>query len=318
MRDGKYLVGYGMATATYPVNRSAAHASAKLTADGRASVTSGCNDIGTGTYTFMTQVAADSLGLPVERIKFELGDTRMPEAPTAGGSQTAASVGSAVREAGTQLLDKLIAMTVADARSPLHGLAAVDVIAKNGHLVARQDAEKSETYEAVLGRNGQPSIEIIAESKPGDEKQHFTMQSFGAQFCEVRVDPDLGEVRVTRFLGVYGVGRVLNVKTATSQLKGGIVMGVGMALHEHTVFDENVGRAVNPNLAEYHVPVAADIPEIDVIFVKEEDTHVNPIGVKGVGELGITGTAAAVANAIYHATGKRVRDLPVTPDKLLV
>ena len=144
------------------------------------------------------------------------------------------------------------------------------------------------------------------------------MHSFGAQFCEVRVDPDLGEVRVKRFLGVFGAGRILNEKTAQSQLKGGIVMGVGMALQEHTVFDERNGRAVNPSLAEYHVPVNADIPDVEVILVHEEDTHINPIGVKGVGELGITGTAAAVANAVYHATGKRVRELPITPDKLLV
>ncbi len=317
MHDGKYLVGYGMATATYPVNRSPAHASAKLTLDGKALVTSGCLDIGTGTYTIMTQLAADSLGLPVDRVKFELGDTRLPEAPTSGGSQTAASVGSAVRAAGIQVINYLIDLAVADAQSPLHGLNAEDVVGQDGRLIAKDDATRAEAYEAVLSRSGQPAIELVAESKPGDEKQHFTMQSFGAQFCEVRVDPDLGEVRVTRFLGVYGVGRVLNEKTAQSQLKGGIVMGIGMALHEHTVFDENVGRAVNPNLAEYHVPVAADIPEIEVIFVPEEDTHINPIGAKGVGELGITGTAAAVANAIYHATGKRIRDLPISPDKLL-
>ena len=156
-------------------------------------------------------------------------------------------------------------------------------MAKDGRLSAKDDAAKSESYEALLGRSGQPALELVAESKPGQEKEHFAMHSFGAQFCEVRVDPDLGEVRVTRFLGVFGAGRILNEKTAQSQLKGGIVMGVGMALHEYTVFDENVGRAVNPNLAEYHVPVNADIPDIEVIFVEEEDAHINPIGAKGWG-----------------------------------
>ena len=318
MRDGKLLVGYGMATATYPVNRAPAHVYVRLTPDGKALVTSGCLDIGTGTYTIMTQLAADALGLPLDRVKFELGDTRMPEAPVSGGSQTAASVGSAVREAGTQILDKLIGLAVADAASPLHGLDPSDVLARDGYLAAKADPAKSETYAAVLERSGQPSLELVAESKPGDEKEKFAMHSFGAQFCEVKVDPELGEARVTRFLGVFGAGRILNEKTAQSQLKGGIVMGVGMALHEQTVFDEKVGRAVNPNLAEYHVPVNADIPDIEVIFVNEEDTHINPIGAKGVGELGITGTAAAVANAIYHATGRRIRHLPITPDKLLI
>ncbi|MBW4474904.1 MAG: xanthine dehydrogenase family protein molybdopterin-binding subunit [Stenomitos rutilans HA7619-LM2] len=316
MRDGDTLIGWGMATATYPTNRSPASAIAQIKADGTAIVRSGSQDIGTGTYTVMTQIAADALGMPAEKIQFELGDTNLPETPVSGGSQTAASVGSAVQLAGVAARNKLLQLALADQASPLYGAAAEDVIAQNGSFLLKNKAA-TETYGAILSRHGLKTIEARADAKPGEEKEKYSMHSFGAQFAEVRVNLNSGEVRVSRWVGAFGVGRLLNAKTANSQLIGGIVYGIGMALMEHTVMDPNRGRVVNADLAEYHVPVNADVPNIDVIFVDEHDPHVNQIGVKGIGEIGITGTAAAIANAVYHATGQRVRDLPITLDKLL-
>ena len=317
MRDGNTLIGWGMATATYPTNRSPASAIAQIMADGSAVVRSGSQDIGTGTYTVMMQVAADALGLPAEKVRFELGDTEMPPTPVSGGSQTAASVGSAVHLAGTEARSKLLQLALADQSSPLYGANAQDVIAQDGSLFLKDKSSKTETYGAILSRHGLKMIEARVDAKPGEEKEKYSMHSFGAQFAEVRVNPDSGEVRVSRWVGTFGVGRLLNAKTANSQLIGGIVYGIGMALMEHTVMDPNRGRVVNADLAEYHVPVNADVPEIEVMFVDEHDPYINPIGVKGIGEIGITGTAAAIANAVYHATGKRIRDLPITIDKLL-
>ncbi|MGI2905615.1 xanthine dehydrogenase family protein molybdopterin-binding subunit [Tolypothrix sp. VBCCA 56010] len=317
MRDGNYLIGWGMATATYPTNRSPASAIAQIMADGTAVVRTGSQDIGTGTYTVMTQVAAEALGIPVEKIRIELGDTNLPETPVSGGSQTAASVGSSVHLAGTQARSKLMQLALADQKSPLYGSNAEDIIAENGSLFLKNKSSASETYGAILARHKMKMIEARADAKPGEEKEKYSMHSFGSQFAEVRVNPDSGEVRVTRWVGAFGVGRLLNAKTAHSQLVGGIVYGIGMALMEHTVIDPNRGRVVNHDLAEYHVPVNADVPAIEVLFVDERDPHVNPLGIKGIGEIGITGTAAAIANAVYHATGKRVRDLPITLDKLL-
>ncbi|MEH2412788.1 xanthine dehydrogenase family protein molybdopterin-binding subunit [Nostoc sp.] len=317
MRDGNYLIGWGMATATYPTNRSPASAIAQIMADGTAVVQSGSQDIGTGTYTVMTQVAAEALGLPVNKVRFELGDTKMPETPVSGGSQTAASVSSAVHLAGNQARSQLLQLALADQKSPLYSSNAEDVIAQDGSFFLKNKSSASETYEAILARHGMKMIEARADAKPGEEQKKFSMHAFGAQFAEVRVDPDLGEVRVTRWVGTFGVGRILNAKTANSQLIGGIIYGIGMALMEQTLTDPHRGRVVNHDLAEYHVPVNADVPDIEVLFVDEHDPHINPLGVKGIGEIGITGSAAAIANAVYHATGKRIRDLPITLDKLL-
>ncbi len=317
MRDGNYLVGWGMATATYPTNRSPASAIAQIMADGTAVVRTGSQDIGTGTYTVMTQVAAEALGIPVNKIRIELGDTTLPQTPVSGGSQTAASVGSSVHLAGTEARSKLMQLALADQKSPLYGSNAEEIIAQDGSFFLKNKSSATETYGEILARHGLKMIEARADAKPGEEKEKYSMHSFGAQFAEVRVEPDLGEVRVTRWVGAYGVGRLLNAKTANSQLVGGIVYGIGMALMEHTVIDPHRGRIVNADLAEYHVPVNADVPAIEVLFVDEHDPYVNPLGVKGIGEIGITGTAAAIANAVYHATGKRIRDLPITLDKLL-
>lgn len=317
MRAGAMLVGWGMATATYPTNRQKARATAAIHADGSATVRSGTHDLGTGTYTVMTQVAADALGIPVARVRFELGDTAMPEAPVSGGSMTVASVGPAVHAASTAAREKLIALAVSASGSPLHGSAPADVIAENGWLRHRSDPARREAIAAVIARNGGKAVEADSESAPGDEKKQYSMHSFGAVFVEVHVDPELGIIRVRRVVGAYGVGKLLNKKTGHSQLLGGVVWGLGMGLMEKTEIDLRTGRALNANLADYHVPVNADIGEIDVSVVEENDPHVNPLGAKGIGEISIVGVAAALANAVYHATGKRIFDLPITVDKLV-
>jgi xanthine dehydrogenase YagR molybdenum-binding subunit len=287
MRDGRWLIGWGMATATYPMNYAPASATARLLPDGTAEVTSAASDMGPGTWTSMTQVAAETVGLPIERVKFMLGDTRLPRAPVHGGSMTMASVGSAVQAACRR--------------------AREDALARGG----------ANDLEEAMRRLGQP-VEASADVRPGDESERFSMHAFGAVFVEVAVDPDLGETRVRRIVGAYGAGRIVNPKTTRSQCIGGMIGGIGMALMEHSVVDARNGRVVNANFAEYAVPVHADAPPLmDVIFVEEHDPHVNPLGVKGVGEIALVGVAPAITSAIFHATGKRIRELPVTPDKLL-
>ncbi len=317
MRSGRNLVGWGMATATYPANRKGAKASAAIMADGTAVVRSGSHDLGTGTYTVMTQIAADALGMPVEKVRFELGDTLMPEAPVSGGSQTVASVGPAVHAASGAARAKVVAMAVGDAASPLHGASENDIDADKGWIFLRSAPDRREPMSAVIARHGGTPVRAESSVEPGEEKKQFAMHSFGAVFVEVLVDPDLGVIRVPRVVGAYGVGKLMNRKTGHSQLMGGIVWGLGMALFEKTEIDLRTGRPVNANLAEYHVPVNADIGNIDITVVEEHDEQINSLGAKGIGEIGIVGVAAAVANAVYHATGKRIRDLPITLDKLV-
>ncbi len=316
MRDGDALVGWGMASAVYPTHRSASNARARIESDGSILVESGTQDLGTGTYTVMTQIAADGIGVAPSQVTFRLGDTDMPETPVSGGSQTAASTGSAVHAVAQALREKLVQLAIGDAGSPLHGAAARDVVLEGDRLTVHGTG-RGERLATLLARHGQQYVQAEAGSKPGDEKDRYSMYCFGANFAEVRVDAALGQVRVSRLLGVYGAGRILNAKTARSQFIGGMVWGMGLALYEHTIYDERLGRIVNNNLAEYHVPVNADVPKIEALWVNEVDEHVNPLGVKGIGEVGITGSAAAIANAIFHATGKRVRDYPITLDKLL-
>ncbi|MGJ7918886.1 xanthine dehydrogenase family protein molybdopterin-binding subunit [Massilia sp. LXY-6] len=317
MRAGRTQVGWGMATASYPANRKGSKASARIDADGSLLVRSGTHDLGTGTYTVMAQVAADALGVDVSRVRVELGDTRFPEAPVSGGSQTVASVGPAVHQAVRAARDKLIATALGDTASSLHGLNANEVDTAGGWLFARADPARRDAIAAVVSRNGGQPVTAEANADQGDEKKRYAMQAFGAVFAEVHVDPDLGTIRVPRIVAAYGVGRVVNRKTTHSQLMGGIVWGLGMGLMEKTEMDWRVGRAVNANLADYHLPVNADIGSIDITMVDEHDAYINELGTKGVGEIGITGVAAAIANAVYHATGKRIRDLPITPDKLI-
>jgi len=206
---------------------------------------------------------------------------------------------------------------VSDAQSPLAGVSAQDVTLESGRLSSRSDSSKTETFQELLSRTGQSHVEAAADAKPGSEKERYSMYAFGAQFAEVRVDADLGQIKVSRMVGCFGAGRILNPKTARSQLLGGMVWGIGMALYEEAATDERLGRWVNNNLAEYHVPVNADVGNLEALWVNEKDEHINPIGAKGIGEIGITGAPAAIANAVFHATGKRVRDLPITLDKLI-
>ncbi|MEI9938772.1 MAG: xanthine dehydrogenase family protein molybdopterin-binding subunit [Pseudomonadota bacterium] len=315
-RDGHYLVGYGMASATYPARQSGSSAIARLRRDGSVLVQAGSQDIGTGTYTIMAQIAADALGLPLERVSFELGDTALPETPVSGGSQTASSTGSAVKLAALALRDKLLAVAIADPKSPLHGLQTTGLSSLGGEL-SSGDGAKKDSFVALVERSGQPEISAQASTKEKEERKKFSLHSFGAQFVEVRVDEDTGEVRVARALGAFAAGKILNPKTARSQFLGGMVWGIGFALQEHTVRDPRTGRVATRDLADYHVPVHADVPALEVISIPEDDPHVNEIGAKGIGEIGITGITAAIANAVFNATGKRVRDLPITLDKLI-
>jgi xanthine dehydrogenase YagR molybdenum-binding subunit len=312
-RDG-LLLGMGMATASYPANFSPASAVARMLPDGSAQVESGTVDLGTGTYTVMAQVAADALGLPYEKVRFDLGDSEMPEAPISAGSMTAASVGSAVLLTCGALREKLVQLALADPGSPLRGARPEEVRVEDGRLAAQGHTD---TYAEIERRAGGKPIEARSKAAPGEERKKYTNLAFGAQYAEVLVDPDLGRVRVSRMVGVFAPGRVLNARTARSQLMGGMVWGIGMALLEHSVYDTNLGRIMSRDLADYHVPTNADVGVVEPYFIEEHDEHVNPAGVKGVGELGLCGAAAAIANAVFNATGKRIRTLPITPDKLL-
>ena len=317
LRDGHWLVGLGCASATRPARRSPCAARVRVTADGRALVSSSTAELGTGTYTVMAQVAADALGLPVARVRFELGDTSLPEAPISAGSMTMESVGSAIDDACAKARRQLVALAIADPGSPLHGAGADDVVSEDGWLRERGGAGRRDNVAELLSRQGGAPVVADGSSRPGDEDKQFSMNSFGAVFAEVHVDRDLGLVRVPRIVGRFGAGRIINAKTAHSQLLGGIVWGLGMALTEESVLDPRSGRWVNANLAEYHVMVNADIGDIDVAFVDEDDPHVNSLGAKGLGEVSMTGVTGAVANAVFNATGLRIRDLPITIDKLL-
>jgi xanthine dehydrogenase YagR molybdenum-binding subunit len=292
MRDGTALIGWGMATGVWEAMQEAATARAVLGADGRLTVSSGTADIGTGTYTIMTQIAAETLGLPLAKVTFELGDSRLPRAPIEGGSWTAASVGSAVKAACEKVRGRL------------------------SQLAGRLDGGATAIAD-IMRRAGVDTIEEKATTEPSREHEKYSLYSHSAVFAEVRVDQELGTVRVPRVVSAVAGGRILNPKTARSQVLGSVVWGIGMALEEESVLDHAVGRFMTHNLADYHVPVHADVHDIDVIFVDERDDVVNPLGAKGLGEIGIVGVAAAIANAVYHATGKRVRDLPITLDKLL-
>ena len=312
VRDGRFLVGMGMATAYYPVHQSPATAKVVLSADGSAVAQSAAHEMGMGTATVQAQHAADCLGLPVAKVRFLYGDTRLPFSPVAGGSATTISVGAAITAACAAMKDKLLALV--GRASALSGAKADDVAFADGKLVRKDDAKKGEALGDILKRAKRKSVEATASVKPGDAKK-LSKASYGAQFCEVRVDPDLGEVRVSRFVGAFDCGTILNAKTARSQFIGGIVMGLGMALMEETRADARNGRVTNANLSEYLVPTHADVPALEAYWLDEADPH-TPMGAHGIGEIGITGVAAAVANAVFNATGKRIRDLPILPEKL--
>ena len=316
LREGRYLVGYGVAAGTYPANFRPSSARMTLMQNGAVLVQSSSHDLGTGAYTIFTQIAAETFGVPVENVRVELGDTKLPEGVLAGGSATSASTGSAIMDAANALKKRLISLAVSTEGGPVSGMASKDVKAENGRVFATNDPTKGMSYTDVLKFSEQLQVNELGSNGKA-QRPDLSYYSFGAQFSKVRVDMELGQVRVEKMLGVFGAGRILNAKTARSQMLGGMIWGIGMALHEHTQYDPNTGRVVTRNLADYHVPSCADTPDIEVEFVPEQDTQMSPIGAKGVGELGIVGAAASIANAVYNATGKRIREFPLTPDKLV-
>jgi xanthine dehydrogenase YagR molybdenum-binding subunit len=316
-REGNKLIGYGMATANYGAGRRPSSAIVRFLPNGRVFVGVGTQDLGTGTYTILAQTAADALFMDPALVDVRLGDTTLPPSGGSGGSTTAASVCPGVYDAAMQAKLKLAQLAINDAQSPLHGAAAEDIDTRDGKLCLKSNPEKSEPITTVIARNGNTPVEATATSEVPKDRDSFTAHSWGAVFAEVALDADTHMVQVRRMVGTYDIGTLINQKTGTNQLIGGVVWGVSMALHEQTLIDPTYGRTVNENFAEYHVPVNADIHEIDVTALNIPDYKFNPLGSRGIGEIGITGAAAAISNAVYNATGKRVRDLPITLDKIM-
>jgi xanthine dehydrogenase YagR molybdenum-binding subunit len=316
-RDGDQLIGIGTAAAVYHALSSACTVSAQINADGTADVSTATIDMGPGTYTSMTQVAADALGLAFSKIRFALGDSRMPDAPVHGGSRTMASVGSAVRHAGLMLRDRFIRTAIVDPESPLNGSRPEDVSVTDGRMFRTGDPGRGESYQDLLRRRGWNNLESEHTWSPDDANTRYSMHAYGAVFAEVAVDELLGTVRIRRMQACYDAGRIINPKLADSQAIGGMVGGIGMALLEATHLDHRDGRILNANMSDYLVPVNADVPTLDATFLPAEDTIANPLGVKGLGEVVIVGVPAAIANAVFNATGRRITYLPIKLEKLL-
>ena len=315
MRDGTELVGWGMASGVWEALQMPTAARIVLTANGHAEVACSFSDIGTGTYTIAAQVAADELGLPLDNITVKLGDSSLPQAPVEGGSWGAASVAHAIAKTAGDVRKELLRAAKTMPNSPLATAKPESVALFDGKLVDAKDHGRAVSIADVMRHGRLDRIERESTNSFKEDDSH-ARNTHSAIFAEVKVDEELGVIRVTRVVSAVAAGRILNTKTARSQILGGVVWGIGMALHEETLIDHAFGRIMNANIAEYHVPVNADIHDIEVIFVEEPDELINPMGIKGVGEIGIVGVAAAIANAIYHATGKRVRDLPITLDKV--
>ncbi len=315
MRDGTELVGWGMASGVWDAMQQETAARIVLTSNGHAEVACATSDIGTGTYTIMAQVAAELLGLPIDNVSIKLGDSSLPKSPVEGGSWTAASVSHAIRNAADAVRGELLALAQKMPDLPLKRSSVNDVVLADGKIVSTQDSGHAVTIADAM-RHGKVDRIEQQQSTNFAEDDRYARNTHSAVFAEVKIDEQLGVIRVTRLVSAIAAGRILNLKTATSQIMGGMIWGIGMALHEETQFDHRFGRIMNANYAEYHVPVNADVHDIKVIFVEEKDDIINPLGIKGVGEIGLVGVAAAIANAVYHATGKRVRDLPITLDKL--
>jgi xanthine dehydrogenase YagR molybdenum-binding subunit len=310
-KDG-FLVGWGMGTATFHALMFAGNARAVIRRDGSGAVESGAHDMGQGAWTAFAQIAADSLALELDQVEFKAGTSDLPDAGIAGGSAHTATVGTAIHNAGAAVIGKLAELATADRRSPLYGAGNAGVVARGGRLLRRDDESRSESYGEILARAGLAEIDASGIGAPDQAaNEHYAMHSHGAVFAEVKVDPDLGQVRVSRMIGAFAAGRIINPRMVKSQLIGGMIWGISFALHEEAITDHRTGRIMNANLGEYHVPVNADVPAIEAFTVEEIDPHVNPLGIKGVGEIGITGSAGAVANAVWHATGVRVRRFPI-------
>jgi xanthine dehydrogenase YagR molybdenum-binding subunit len=317
MGDGRLLIGMGTATATYPAFHAPSNARVRLLTDGTAEVEAAASDMGPGTYTSMTQVAAEFLGLRPEQVRFGLGTTDYPPTPSHGGSWTMASVGSAIRAACLEVQSQATRRAIADTGSPVFGASMKDLEWADGRLRRRGDASPGLSYQDILAKAGNPIEADGSAQRDPEIAEKYSMHSFGAVFAEVSVDPDVGTIRVRRLVGAYGIGRVVNPLLARSQCTGGMIGGIGMALMERTVLDARDGRPVNAHMADYLMPVNLDTPKLEALFVDEVDPHVNPLGVKGLGEIALVGTAPAIANAVFHATGKRVRTLPIKIEDVL-
>jgi xanthine dehydrogenase YagR molybdenum-binding subunit len=315
MRDGAELIGWGMASGVWEALQVPIAVRILLTANGHAEVSCATSDIGTGTYTIMAQVAADMLGLPLDNVAIKLGDSTLPQSPVEGGSWIAASVSNGIVTTAEAVRRELLRRAKQLPNSPLADAAPDEVALVDGRLVSVRDASRGVSIAQTMRHSGVDRIEEEKSTNFEDDGSH-AHNTHSAVFAEVKVDEQLGVIRVMRVVSAVAAGRILNPKTARSQIIGGVVWGIGMALHEETLIDHKFGRIMNANIAEYHVPVNADVRDIDVIFVDEPDATINRLGVKGLGEIGVVGVAAAIANAIYHATGKRVRDLPISLDKL--
>ncbi len=319
MRDENgLLVGWGLGTALFPAVMFQGQARAVLRRDGTGLVELGAHDMGQGAWTALAQIAADSLGLELEQLEFRAGSSDLPDAGIAGGSGHTATAGMAIHNAGGDAISKLADLAMDDERSPLFGAGNTGVVARGGRLLRRDDESRSESYADILSRAGLAEIEGRGSGGADPAAQNtWSMHAHGAVFAEVKVDPELGQIRVTRLVGAFAAGTIINPRLVRSQYYGGMIWGVSFALHEQAVLDQRSGRVMNANLAEYHVPVNADVPSLEAILVEEHDSHVNALGIKGVGEIGITGTAGAIANAVWHATGVRVRRFPITVEQLL-
>jgi len=317
-RDGRWLIGWGMATGTWPAGQAPASVRLIYKADGSLLIESGVTDIGPGTYTMGSIIASETLGIPIEKIKFTLGDSDLPPGPSQGGSTLTSSVGTAIKEASDKLVMELVALANRDANSAFKNATFDQLTVEKAAMSMKGKSDSRVTFVDVLKKANQPMVTLQHRSMPNTgERSKYTIASHGAQFVEVKVDEELGIIKVSRVVQATAAGKIVNPKGAHSQEIGGVVWGIGMALTEQTEIDNRFGRIMNPNLAGYHVPVNADVHDIVTIFVEEEDKIVNPIGAKGLGELGMVGIPAAIANAVYHATGKRIRDLPILPEKLL-
>jgi len=317
MRDGRLLIGMGTASATYPAFHAPANARVRLLADGTAEVEAAASDMGPGTYTSMSQVAAEFLGLPLERIRFKLGRSDYPQTPSHGGSWTMASVGSAIRAACLEVQAEATRLATTSANLPVSGTSIEDFEWREGTLRRRGEASLGISYQDIVVANRGPIEASGSAQRDPSVAERYSMHSFGAVFAEVAIDPDVGTITVRRIVGAYGIGRVVNPLLARSQCTGGMIGGMGMALMEQTALDPRDGRPVNAHMADYLMPVNLDIPTLEAHFVEEVDPHVNPLGVKGLGEIALVGTAPAIANAIFHATGKRVRTLPIRIEDML-
>jgi xanthine dehydrogenase YagR molybdenum-binding subunit len=315
MRDGNDLIGWGMATGIWEALQMPTAARIVLTGNGHAEVSCATTDIGTGTYTIMAQVAADMLGVPIDYVTVKLGDSLLPHSQVEGGSWMAASVTHAIAATANEVRKEVLGLAQKMPGSLLAGLQPDDVVLSDGMIAAKQSKSRAVSLADAMRHGGVDRVEHEKLAEFKEDSKH-ARNTHSAIFAEVKVDEQLGIIRVTRVVNAVAAGRIINTKTAASQIMGSVVWGIGMALHEETLVDHNFGRIMNANIAEYHVPVNADVQDIKIIFVDEPDSTVNPLGIKGVGEIGIVGVAAAIANAVYHATGKRVRDLPITIDKI--